>query len=92
MKWPPMVMRLSVRNSGRGFSLWLPLFILGPLFLVLLLPLLPLLLLAGLVLWPTGWGRSLWLMVSLVLAVLCALRGLRVDIRQGRERVLVFFE
>jgi hypothetical protein len=37
MKWPPMVLYLKIRSQRTNFGLWLPLFILGPLFTIFLI-------------------------------------------------------
>lgn len=90
---PPLVMRLRVTpGSGRGFGLWLPLFVVWPLLLVLLVLLLPLLILADLIMalcrYPFSAIRAVWSLW----AVLCSLHGLHVDVDGARgDKVLVSF-
>ena len=69
MKWPPLALYMKIRNERHGFGLWIPLFILGPLFLAFLLAvlllILPFVLVALLVAllavvfeWQTAWLKS----------------------------------
>ena len=37
MKWPPMVLYMKIRSQRTNFGLWIPLFILGPLFMIFLI-------------------------------------------------------
>ena len=66
MKWPPMVLYLKIRSERTNFGLWIPLFLLGPLFMIFLLAIflimLPFVILALLVAglavileWQTHW-------------------------------------
>jgi galactitol-specific phosphotransferase system IIC component len=88
---PPLFLRLRFHNKRRHFGLWLPLFLIWPLFLVGALLLLPLVLLAAIVLFPFGWSLTVLLFGPLILRVLCALRGLQVDVRDGREQFYISF-
>ena len=100
---PPMLLRMRIRNRGHRFSLWVPLFLIGPLatLLVLLVAvvLLPFIPVAAAVLWHRGFGRWLMLGASLLLSVgpllfvlLCSLRGLTVEVNDGPEQVYVAFK
>jgi len=97
---PPMVLRVRIENRQRRFGLWLPLFLLGPLAMVLILLLavlsLPFIPVAAVVLWRRGFGRWVLLGTFLLLRVgpllfmlLCSLRGLTVDVRGEREQVYI---
>jgi len=100
---PPMLLRVSIRNGRRRFCLWLPLFLIGPLFLLFFLVaavlVLPFLLIAVVVLWCRGAGK--WILPAVVMllqvgpllvVLLCALRGLRVEVQNGpQQRVYVSF-
>jgi len=70
---PPTLLRLHIAQTGnRGFRLWFPLILLWPLFLLFL----PLVLLAGLFTFhPLRFTAEIY-------QLLCALRGLMVDVRQ----------
>ena len=80
----PMLLRLrGVNEKGQRFTLWLPLFLVYIILLPLLLMLLPFVLLAALVLWPSGKG---WLAIEVYLTVfrlLGCLSGLEIDIGSG---------
>ncbi len=99
---PPMVLRVRIRDPKHDFGLWIPLFLLGPLAVLLLLVLsvllLPFIPVAAVVLWRRGFGRWVLLGTFLLLRVvpmlfmlLCALRGLTVDVGSDREKVYVAF-
>jgi hypothetical protein len=92
MMCPPSIMWVRIRNRRRRFGLWLPLFLIWPVVLVLGLVLLPLLLICAAVLWPTGWGRPLLLGGPVIFSLLCALRGLKVEVNQPSEQVLISFQ
>ena len=84
MSWPPMLMHVKIENKNSKFGFWLPLFLLIPVALAILIILSPLILIAVLVLWPSGWGR--WALFSIKAAIVSfwSLRGLKVDV-QGRH-------
>jgi len=93
MIFPPLLMRLHIRDDQHHINLWLPLFLVWLLLAVILLALLPLLLIAALVLLIVGFGRLI-LLAPAVYRCLCALHGLRVDVNQRGEygkRVLIYF-
>ena len=99
---PPMVLRVRIENRQRRFGLWVPLFLVGPLAMVLILLLavllLPFIPIAAVVLWRRGLGR--WVLLGtflllrtgpLLFRLLCALRGLTVDVDSGPEQVYIAF-
>lgn len=90
MKTPPCIIRIKIKNEDTKFGLWLPLFIIFPLVLVLFIVLAPLALLAALIVWPLGYARTV-LCAPALYSVICATKGLEVDIQSGRknETVLV---
>lgn len=89
MKRPPVYIRMRFQGEEKGFGIGLPLFLLLPLALVLFIILSPLILIAVLVLWPTGWGRRSLLVMRAAWEVITAMRGLRVDIQNGRQCVYI---
>jgi len=91
MIWPPSVLHLRIHNSRRHFGLWLPLFLVWPLLLVLGLVLWPLLLIGAIVLWKRGWSKPLLLGGPAIFRLFCALRGLKVEVKQPSEQVLISF-
>lgn len=91
MMYPPALMRLRVIQKGRGVSLWLPLFLVWPLAIAVKLALLPFLLLAIAVMWPSGWGRRLLIGSIALVSVACALRGLEIEVERPNEQVTIIF-
>jgi hypothetical protein len=90
MNYPPMLLRLNI-SGKRRFSLWLPLFLLWPVVTALVIALAPLVLLAALILRPFVWGKLLLLSGPMLFGVLCALRGLELELNQGNRLMLVSF-
>jgi hypothetical protein len=89
MKRPPMLMHMRIQGESRGFGLWLPLFLLLPLALVVFIILSPLILVATIVLWPSGWGKRALFTLRVALEVFWSMRGLKVDVRSGRQCVSI---
>ncbi len=89
MKSPPMLMHVRVEGEGRGFGLWLPLFLVLPLALVVFIVLSPLILVAVVILWPSGWGRKAISTLKAAVEVFWSMRGLEVDVHSGRQCVSV---
>jgi hypothetical protein len=88
---PPAVMRVHIVSQGRTrVGLWIPFFLLWPLFLVMLAIVLPLALVAEIILYPTTGIRPASLTLALV-DTLASLRGLSVNIKQSttNDRVIV---
>ena len=81
MNRPPLLMHLRLRNEEHNFGLWLPLFLLIPIALVVYIILSPLILLAIIVLWPTGWGKVALLAPWYAWNCFCATRGLKLMFR-----------
>ena len=88
---PPLLLRVRVQSDRRRFGLWLPLFLLWPPVFLFGLALFPLVLVVAVVLWPWGWGRTLLLIGPATFRLVCALRGLRVDVHDPPERVYIAF-
>ena len=89
MKRPPMLMHLRFQGEERGFGLWLPLFLLLPLALVVFIILSPMILIAVLVLWPSGWGKRALLILIAACGIFCSMGGLRVDIQSSNQCVYI---
>jgi hypothetical protein len=90
MNFPPWLMHLGV-GGRRCFSIWLPLFLLWPVAAALAIVLAPLVLLAALILWPLVWGKLLLLSGPMLFGVLCALRGLELELNQGSRLLQISF-
>ena len=89
MKRPPMLMHMRIQGERRGFGLWLPLFLLLPLALVVFIILSPLILVATIVLWPSGWGKRALLTLRGSVDIFFSMRGLGIDVHSGRQSVSI---
>ncbi len=89
MNRPPMLMHMRFQNEERKLGLWLPLFLLWPLALVVFIILSPLILIAVLVLWPSGWGKRALLSLKAACGVFCSMRGLQVDVQNRHQCVYI---
>ena len=86
---PPYLLLIRIRNENRGFKLWLPLFLVWPLFILAALAISPLVFLLSLLLWPIGWGKTLLLIGPWFFRMFCALRGLVIDLKSGTDQVYI---
>jgi hypothetical protein len=91
MNCPPLLMRLGIYGRRR-FSLWLPLFLLWPLAAAVAIVLAPLVLLAALIFRPLVWGKLALLSGPMFFGVLCALRGLELDLNLGSRLLHISFK
>ena len=89
MIWPPSLLGISIRLEKRVFGLWLPLFLAWPLLVIAAVVMLPLVLLLSLLLWPSGWGRTVLLTGPWFFRMFCALRGLVIDVKSGASRIYI---
>ena len=89
MKRPPMLMHVKIRGEEREFGLWLPLFLLLPLALVVFIILSPMILIAVLILWRSGWGKRALLVLKAACEVFCSMRGLRVDVQSSYQCIYI---
>jgi hypothetical protein len=88
MSIPPCLMHVRIHNEEHNFGLWLPLFLAWLILAALLLAILPILLIVAL---PFGWGEFMLLLGPRFYNILCALRGLKVEIDRTSEKVEVLF-
>jgi hypothetical protein len=91
MTFPPMLLRIHIRDNGRTVSLWIPLFLVWLLLLVIAIALAPLIILIALLAWPAGWGRTLLFAGPAFARLACAMRGLKVDVNDPRQKVFISF-
>ncbi len=96
MKWPPYLLKIHIENENSSFPIWLPLFIIGPILLILLLALfliaLPFMLLAMIFTWEYEWWRSFFLFFPLLFGLFTELSGLDIDVgKAGDTRVHIVF-
>ncbi len=85
--------RSNADQHGRGFGLWIPLFILVPIAMVFLLALfliaLPFLLVSLIFTWDMGWWRWLVFGVPVFFKTMHALPGLKVDVEEGKQKIYI---
>ncbi len=91
MNLPPMLMQLGIKHEKKYIRLWIPLFIVFLLILPFIVLLAPFVLLTTIILWPFGWGRPILYGGPAVFNCLCALRGLKVDIKENKQILLISF-
>jgi hypothetical protein len=93
MRWPPYLMQFRIRSPQHGFSIWLPLFIIGPIALIFLLALfliaLPFLLLSLLFTWRWYWLEYAVIGIPAFFAIVWSLPGLKVDVDDEGQHVLI---
>jgi hypothetical protein len=86
----PSIINLRIQSGQRfKLKLWLPVFILWPVFLVFFLLLLPLLVIAELVMRVAGTGIRLFAMIGGVVSVLSAMHGTIVKVDSPRQNAIV---
>ena len=91
MRFPPSLLRLRLHTPEHAWpTLWLPLFLLWPLLLLLLVPLALVALPVAIVLLRRKTARA-FALVGALLAVVCGLRGVHIDVVGRREQVLISF-
>ena len=91
MSIPPCLMHVRIHNEEHNFGLWLPLFLAWLILAALLLAILPIFLILLIVALPFGWGEFMLLLGPRFYNILCALRGLKVEIDRTSEKVEVLF-
>ncbi len=86
----PLLLRIRVRNEDyKGVNLWLPLFLLWLIVLPLLVALLPLVLVAALILWPSGKGKLILYGYIMIFRLIGYMSGLKIDIRSRDNNIYV---
>ena len=89
MIWPPNLIHLRIYNQRHRFGLWIPLFIIWPFVLATIIVLLPFTILLTLILWPFGWNGRLFKLGPGIMRCICSLRGLKVDVQNYQEQILI---
>jgi hypothetical protein len=93
MKLPPLWLRLRVLDEGRKkISLWVPLFIAGPIFMIICIFFFPFVFIAALYLWQDGKGKSLLMAVPMLIYLFFQAKGLKLDIKAGEEQIYLFIK
>lgn len=91
MNWPPLLLHLRI-PSGNGFvGLWLPWLLIYPILLALMLIALPFVIVLAIIMLPTGKVRPLIFAGPYLWRILFSLRGLKVDIQDGKRKFMLAF-
>ena len=91
MSIPPCLIHVRIHKRQHNFGLWLPLFLAWLIVAVFALALLPVFLILLLLCWSSGWGKLILLLGPRIYSMLCALKGLKLDINRQSEQVVVSF-
>ena len=88
----PMVLDMEIiHEKGKKIRLWLPLFLIWILLLPLFVLVFAVLVIAGIIAWITGYGRSVLAIIPLICESLWNLGGLKVDVEGEEEKVFIEF-
>ena len=91
MSIPPCLLHIRVHNDEHSFGIWLPLFLAWLILAILVLAFLPLFLILLIVALPFGWGEFMLLVGPRFYNILCALKGLKLDVDKTGEKVEILF-
>jgi hypothetical protein len=85
----PLMIKLNIKRKDQkgqeGFNLWLPLFLIWLIALPLILLLTPIILIAALVLWPTGKGRYILFLYLAIFRLTWHMSGIKIDIQSDKK-------
>lgn len=88
----PMIMRIFiVEENKKKANLVLPLFFLWLLLLPIVILLTLVVLLAALILWPSGYGKTILRAGAIIIMALSALSLLRIDVEGKKGKTLIWF-
>jgi len=86
----PMILKLRVRDKeGKRFFIWLPLFLVWIIILPLLLIPIPFVLLAALIMCPTGKGYIILYGYLTIFKLIGSLSGLEINIGSGNNNFFI---
>jgi len=86
----PTLMRLRiVEKSGKKLRLFIPLFLVWILLLPFVLVFTPFILIVALILWPSGYGRTILGVGPALFRVICSLSGLIVQAKDEENIVFI---
>ncbi|UCC38830.1 MAG: hypothetical protein JSV96_13555 [Candidatus Aminicenantes bacterium] len=90
MMRPPLFIRILIVQKGKNkIRLWFPFILVWLVFLVLAIALSPLILIAALVLWPSGLGKKLLMFGPMFFNVLNSLSGLYIQTQDQDSKVYI---
>jgi hypothetical protein len=86
----PSIINIKIKSGSRfKLTLWIPLFVLWPIFIVLFILALPFLLLADLIIRIMGIQIKLWYMLSGVFMLFSSLQGTLVKVNSPKSDTIV---
>lgn len=89
----PVLMRIHIiEGKKKKVRLILPLFLLWLLLLPFVIVLTPFVLLAALIIWPSGYGRTLLGAGPAIISVVCALSNLHIQVEGKDSKVLIWMK
>jgi hypothetical protein len=89
----PIFMKMHIREKNKNkIRLYFPLICIWILMAAIMIALSPLILIAALISWPLGYGRSLLLIGPRLLTVIGALSGLVVQVEGSDEKVYIYIK
>jgi hypothetical protein len=95
MSWPPYLLKIRIENKNHFFPLWIPLFIIGPVVLLLLIAIfliiLPFALLSVIFTLNLGLLRPFFFFFPAIFRLFTQLPGLKIDVGNGQGRVYIIF-
>ena len=91
MSAPPCLLHIRVHNEEHNFGIWLPLFLTWLILAALVLAFLPIFLILLIIASFDGWGEFVMLIGPWLYNILCALKGLKVDVDKPSEKVEILF-
>lgn len=88
----PLIMRIHiVEENKKKVGLILPLFLVWLLLLPFIILLTPFVLLAVLILWPSGYGKTLLYAGPVLLTAIAALSSLFIEVEGKNSKTLIWF-
>lgn len=91
MNLPPSILKLRFQGATRGFRVWLPLFAIWPFLLLAAVLLAPIVIVTAIAFWRSKWRRPMLFSGPLFFRIFFALRGLKLDVRNGKNQFYVAF-
>ncbi len=92
MMFPPSILRVRVLDRDSRVSLWIPLILIWPLVLALYVLFVPCIAVVAAFTWRSGWGRQIFFLGPALFHLYCDLRGLKIDVTEPKESVLIYFK
>jgi hypothetical protein len=92
MKKPPLIMKLSIPHENGTIRIWLPLFLIYPIIAVIVIILAPIVIIAALIFWPLGMGKTVLLFGPYLYNVLCAVVDLEINIEKVNRQFSILFK